>query len=118
MKGPFGLRWRDKRWPKYLWQKITRGYADCELWNLDVTIAEFILPRLKTFSEQCISCPNWFYEECASQGMKSDDIYEAWRDKLEEMVGSLENYLKDPYNPTKEEANGELFAEIWPHLWN
>lgn len=116
MKGPFGLRWRDKRWPKYLWQKITRGYADCELWNLDVTIAEFILPRLKTFTKQCYSYPGWWLAD--NNTMTSDEKHEAWLDKLEEMVEDLEDYLKDPYNPTKEKANGELFAEIWPHLWN
>lgn len=117
MKGPFGLRWRDKRWPKYLWQKITRGYADCELWNLDVTIAEFILPRLKTFVDSGHGCPGWFFEE-RKETMNSDEIFKAWNDKLKEMVSSLEDFLEDSFDLTKKGINGELFAEIWPHLWN
>ena len=31
-----------------LWkQKLTRGFSDDELWSLDITVAKFMLPRLK-----------------------------------------------------------------------
>lgn len=37
------------KWP---FQRLTRGFDDRELWNLDSTIAKFIVPRLKVFIEQ------------------------------------------------------------------
>ena len=39
---------------KQKWQKLTRGYSDEELWNLDSTICEWLLPRLKSFKEKTI----------------------------------------------------------------
>lgn len=35
----------------HYWQKLTRGYCYCEIYNLDITIAKFIIPRLECFSE-------------------------------------------------------------------
>ncbi len=37
---------------KYLWQKITRGHSDKEIWGLSYSIAEFIVPRLKVFKNR------------------------------------------------------------------
>jgi hypothetical protein len=64
---PYGLRGEfdfikgfnfSTRWPSLdigllkrrlqLWkQKLTRGFSDDELWSLDITVAKFMLPRLK-----------------------------------------------------------------------
>ncbi len=38
-----------KRSVKFWWQRRTRGWDDSETWNMDLTFAEFILPRLKRF---------------------------------------------------------------------
>lgn len=38
--------YRLKRYFKYLYQRWTRGFDDRELWNLDITIAKYIHPRL------------------------------------------------------------------------
>lgn len=45
------LETNDKRLKKFKKQRIERGFDDSELWNLDFTIAKFILPRLKAFKE-------------------------------------------------------------------
>lgn len=34
---------------KFFKQKITRGFSDKQLWNLDVTLAKFLLPRFKRY---------------------------------------------------------------------
>lgn len=41
----------DHRHDQWKFQRETRGFDDTELWNLDVTIAKFILPRLIAFRE-------------------------------------------------------------------
>jgi hypothetical protein len=38
---------------KFWWQRKTRGFSNEDLWNLDITIAEFVLPRLKVFRGCC-----------------------------------------------------------------
>lgn len=48
---------------KFFWQRLTRGFGDDELWSLDDTIAEFILPRLKAFTKQRTSHPTGLTEE-------------------------------------------------------
>jgi hypothetical protein len=40
-----------KRFFKFTWQKITKGFSDDETWALDYRIAKFISPRLKRFKE-------------------------------------------------------------------
>lgn len=40
-----------KRFFLFKYQKLTRGFSDDELWNLDHTIVQFILPRLKQFKK-------------------------------------------------------------------
>jgi len=41
----------DNRIPIFINQIKERGFDSTELWNLDYTIALFILPRLKVFRE-------------------------------------------------------------------
>jgi len=30
---------------KWIWQRMSRGFSDKDLWSLDYTIGDFILPR-------------------------------------------------------------------------
>ena len=46
---PHQLHRRLIRWPL---QRLTRGFDDRDLWNLDRTIAKLIVPRLKIFIKQ------------------------------------------------------------------
>ena len=45
------MRTSDNRWCKYKGQRLSRGFDDSETWNLDTTIAKFIIPRLERFIE-------------------------------------------------------------------
>ena len=47
----------DDRWELFKQQRLERGFDDSELWNLNDSIARFIYPRLKAFSEDTISYP-------------------------------------------------------------
>ena len=47
-----------KRWIRHKYQKSTRGFSNRDLWNLDKTIAIFILPRLKAFVESSVFIDN------------------------------------------------------------
>jgi hypothetical protein len=41
----------DSREPEYSKDRIDRGFDDSETWSLDLTFANFMIPRLKRFIE-------------------------------------------------------------------
>lgn len=103
-----------KWWINNKYQKLTRGYSDEELWNLDSTFIEWILPRLKTFKEKNCGYPI----EMSSK--------EEWDEELETMIQAFEYYLKGPFSVNAEEreredkiiAKGfELFGKRIRNLW-
>lgn len=73
---------RIRRRLRFLWQKVTRGFSDDELWNLDVTIARFVLPRLRRFRARTHGYPGGMTEE-------------EWDDKLREMVWAFDRIAND-----------------------
>jgi hypothetical protein len=85
-----GLPWRIKQ--KH--QRWFRGYSDSEIWNLDHTIVDFILPRLEAFKNYerhgfPILDPKEQNEPMP--GCKEDE--ERWEYMLDEMIWSF-RYLK------------------------
>lgn len=61
-------------------QRDERGFDDTELWNLDSTVVDFVLPRLKAYREQTEVFP-----------VKYSDLDE-WRAVLDEIIEGLELY--------------------------
>ena len=105
--GRYNLR-LYKREFVYYWQRLTRGWDDSELWNLDNTISEFVLPRLKRFKA---------YQDCHPSYMTEEE----WDQNLDKMILAFENNLED--FPTKEqdkqaEEGLALFAKYYVHLWD
>lgn len=81
-------------------QRMTRGFDDTELWNLDHTIVKFILPRLKEFKK-------------LSKGSYPNEVgtEENWQEILEKIIVGLEYYLEKDrvMDITENEANGRMF---------
>lgn len=67
----------DERAKKYKEQRMTRGFDDSETWNLDITIAKFLVPRLKAFKE----CKNGFPARLTEK---------KWNKILDEMIEGFE----------------------------
>lgn len=103
------LQWTIKQ----KFQKLTRGYSDDELWNLDTTFCEWIIPRLKTFKEKTIAYP------------PNLNNLEEWHSILEKMIVAFETHNKDIPDTLedieKEDAiineGIELFCKYFNHLW-
>jgi len=98
---------RQEIWKK---QREERGFDDTELWNLDATIAEFILPRLKRFRDIVVGYPG---------NLNSQD---EWYAILDKMIKALEittsnmKLLSNKDHDSQEEGL-KLFAEYFNHLW-
>lgn len=58
---------------KWFWQRRTWGFDERELWSLDLTIANFILPRLIKFRE---------YNSCHPGTLTTKQ----WNQKLDDMI--------------------------------
>ena len=79
-------------WITHCWQKLTRGFCDCELYNLDVTIAEFIIPRLEAYRDLDIDDELkadidkilWSLWDCTGDGLESEkDGYKRCQEGLD-----------------------------------
>ena len=109
-----------KRRIKFLKQRLARGFSDEELWNLDCTLAEYILPRLKAFKDYCGDSP-------------PDLTPEKWDEKLDEMIWAFDAVLHEEETMPainggekvkliaylKRRDNGlKLFGKYFMYLWD
>lgn len=96
---------------KWFWQRITRGFDDRATWNLEITIAKFILPRLKLFKEKDNGYPGSLTEK-------------EWDDVLDDMIYAMEFHAgrftfeepdeKNYARVTKGTADlGKYFGDLW-----
>ena len=98
---------KRKKYNKKLRKDIKQnGFDKSECWNLDITIAKFILPRLKYFRETTISYP------------QNDMGLDGWHEILDKMIYSFDEILKDdPTDQDKIQEGLELFAKYYINLW-
>lgn len=112
--------WCSKRGLRFLWQKTTRGFSDDEIWALYLTMAIFILPRLKRLREMEFGHPGCYTEK-------------QWWGMVDKMIWSFEAIIKDekgelyPSNCSPGEYRAidckmqeglKLFGKNFTGLWN
>jgi len=101
---------------KWCWQRITRGYCDCDLWDLDCYVSELIESMLYDFADKTQGYPDTLCK----------DIME-WRNKIMETAyaftkfnvnyhSALYGFLDEDPEPYRKAAYEKLIA-IMPHLW-
>jgi len=102
-----------KRSIKFYLQRKKRGWDDGDTWSLDLTIAEFILPRLKRFRE--VTC-----------GYPGDLSEEKWDKILSQMIEAFEIVVIEqgpPIEPSTSEKSKkvrrglDLFRDYYFGLW-
>lgn len=85
---------------KWWWQRRIQGFDDRELWSLDITLANYIVPRLQAFRDVNVDrvvCPGTLEaaflsdsEEELIDGIKETDTTEMlndhWRNVLNTMI--------------------------------
>jgi len=100
------------------YQKMRFGYSKQELWSLDHTITDFVLPRLKAFRHGesnnvteggPAGCPMLDGYDAEKMGdAESDAMYKEWLDILDKMIQAFE-YHK--LGMTDVETNSSLWIE-------
>ena len=109
------VKW--KRFFRFKWQKLTRGWDDSETWCLRSPFARFILPRLKRFKQ-------------LKAGHPCDITAKEWDEILDKMIFAFESLLEEENNPNYEEdvyefnkrykkiqEGLELFGKWYLSLW-
>ena len=99
--------------PKKVYQKLTRGFSDDEVWSLDSTIVKFTLPRLRQFEKEVHGYPY------------TVESLDNWKGMLLLMIHAMELYVEDMGGGILTEAEEELmkigmdlFYEYFGSLWN
>lgn len=101
----------DPRYDEWRQQRKERGFDDTELWNLDRSIARWLLPRLKAFRQDTEGYPARL------------ESVKAWEDILDKMILGLDLFVsKDAIMFSKEESDKvdeamRLLAEYFMDLW-
>lgn len=104
--------WNTERIARFDIQLATRGWDDTDLWSLDLTIAQFVLPRLKAFKPFTQSFP---------ASMTSDE----WDSILDKMIDAFEIIVDGDRWPALNDEDAhtvqigcELFGKWFTHLWS
>lgn len=113
------LNANSKNIEKYVKQYKQRGFDDSEIWNLDMSLSLFLLPRLKRLREVIQGYP----PICKS--------FEEWISILDEIIWMFETYSSDEYQNYEpknkqyfEEVNqriekaSELLGKYWTYFWD
>ena len=95
---------------KFCYQRLTRGFDDRDLWSLDVTIAKFVLPRLRVFKD-------------IHKGYPGELDSNKWDSTITTMIEAFEEIVSDDYYSflnykTKIEPGLKLFAKYFCSLWD
>ena len=110
----------EKTIAKHRKQYEKRGFDDSELWSLDVTIAKFILPRLKRFKTKagygCHGGENCPFETTEDGFMTQ----KGWGDCIQKMIDAFQVIVDDCVDDSQQEVVDEglaLFAKYFQALW-
>lgn len=105
-------------------KKHVFGYTDC--WNLDITIVEFIFPRICYFRDNITTIPSEIYSKYENEEKAEDKAKSEWYQILDHIVTSCYMYLNniesDPYNTSKKDIvymyeGFNLLAKYLGSLW-
>lgn len=94
---------------RYLFQWIKNGFPDSDIWNLDWSIAEYTLPRLKRLKE-------------VQHGFPGDlETIEEWDEILDKIIITFDRIVKEDVNVEHEKEITEgldLFRKYYFSLWD
>ena len=98
---------KDDRYKKYCKSIEKTGISPDELWNMDVTLAHFLLPRIKEFRKIAIGIPG---------GLNN---LEEWHEIIDKMIVAFEIIAdEDEYYATNPSRTKELVEGLDAfHSW-
>lgn len=118
----------EEKRKRYKEQREERGFDDTELWNLDYTLACYILPRLKAFKEDIkdmCGVPCSLVEKNVATEEEYDKYCDKWLDIIQQMIDSFQMIVNDDDDwewseegRKKVQRGLDLFAKYYLALWS
>lgn len=105
-------KFTDKRTPLWMYQKLTRGFADYETWSIHHDIMKYTLPRLKEFRKRINTSAHPLNLTSNEWGIILDKIIYFLEYEVECKHTEDENILKNI------EEGYKLFNEYWMDFWD
>jgi hypothetical protein len=106
------FHYTHKKLPGYIKSQLKEGLDYTEVWNLDITIATFLVPRLRILRD-------------TYHGYSSLLTDEKWLRTLNKMVNGFELYIENKYKcltsnklTNKENQAIRLLSLFFRHLWD
>ena len=99
---------KDKREKEYSKQRIERGFDDSELWNLDMTISKFIVPRLEAYIEYAGN----IIDQNEDTRMKINSLLEALK-----LISDQKNLYPSDEEKEKIKKGLSYFNQVFERLW-
>lgn len=101
---------------KWLWQRATRGWADCDVWSIDYYLNEVIPAMVRHLKETTMGRP------CGISEKKWDEILEKIASGFEANDALFDYYPKDGagyQDVLKKSKEGmKLFVKYYNNLWD
>jgi hypothetical protein len=103
---------------KYAWQRITRGYADCDCWEIKSYLSEIIPGMLQHLRDNHMGSPCFdvdYIHSLSEEDLEKDnqqwnkildDMIHCWREADDETC-SMKNEYDDEFDRATEEYNGK-----------
>ena len=111
----------DEAWEESIKDRLEHGFDESECWNLDSTIAKFILPRLKCFAEHTMGYPGDItseeWHEILNKIIKAFELYTADDAWLYEEMKKDGITLKENSRNDQIKEGLELFVKYFSSLW-
>lgn len=122
---PKNVAYTIERWIRW----VKWGFNPKDIWSLDYSLSEWIVPRLKMLRETKQGCPfiDGFDEIYSNPDATEDEweqIYKAWDEIMGKMILAFELVIKDDHgeerlkNEEKIEEGLKLFARYFRNLWD
>ena len=112
------LRWwkafkRIPREIKWKYQRMKRGWADCDVWDMDKYLAEVVPQMLAKLRDNHNGCPHEYFD-----GSKDGNECEAWENKLNELIDGFRKARKVQNMEYENAEECEKLIEEFQEQWN
>lgn len=92
------------RWLKRKWHMITQGFDPADTWSLDVSLAKWLIPRLRYLADSTQGAPHGYPAVLPQTPQDSqhplfdtwvslDTDFDAWKDDIRSAATRLENWI-------------------------
>lgn len=81
----YGITQQQRK--KYMHQRIRRGFADCDIWNMDHFLLKLLPAMLRNLADGCTGYP----DQLLLDGKEMPQSFESYTDWLRDMADALEH---------------------------